>query len=677
MVDNGVRQYRPLHAVWWLLFVALSLAELVVAIETALHFGGSAIDGPFQLYNALRRIADGQRPGVDFQFFHGVGVPYVHYWLFRLFGGHFASSELARETLSAVVVPLSLLVVFRAFGRGWTRAACLATGALALMFVLRMPALLFAMNSMIGLRSTLPTLVAAVLYVAASRRTRVGGTGVVMGLSLFVSTEQGLAVVGAFIIISIIAVVRGPNRQREAIDAGITLLIALAVLYGALVLVGGFAGAAGALRYNFKLVPMDQYWFFGAPPNAFAGSWAMLWRFAVGIPLAGLALLLGFVATIAYCIAFWRAPREAFAARERATALLATYGLLSCASLLGVFTQVYSFACWRALLILVFLELARRADAGDASSAEALGAPRAAAIGAFAAAALAFATVPLLVVSLLRGLPHVIEDHLVHGHGMRITSFWARALATDDSLMRVHSRDGRPPVLWSTYTGWAEARIGEFNPSFDYIIHALGPDNRRAYVRTFARTRPDLVQTVAPGYTQYEPWLENTHWEFYRDLLSSYVVATRTPWSFVWERRTDSLPPARSLGGAELPPGTTEVALPPIPDVGLPVVLLEVEVEYRASNALHWLPIVGPMPRYLVGIIGAVTHMPIPLDPYTSIQRFPLLARPGDRPTLQFRAFSLLPGAGLSVRRVRLSVVPIDPRNRSWLSELVARAGHQ
>src|SRR5829696_6970576 len=71
-------------AAWLALLCVFVIPVLATAVESALHFSGSAIDGPFQLYNALRRIAAGFHPGTDFQFFHGVGVPYLHYWLFRL-----------------------------------------------------------------------------------------------------------------------------------------------------------------------------------------------------------------------------------------------------------------------------------------------------------------------------------------------------------------------------------------------------------------------------------------------------------------------------------------------------------------------------------------------------------------------------------------------------------------
>src|SRR5437868_2027235 len=157
------RRRIPPLVTWLALLAVLVVPELVVAAETALHFTGSAIDGPFQLYNALRRIGAGFRSGVDFQFFHGVGVPYAHYWLFRLLGGRFQDAEMAREMIAAIVFPASLLIFFRAFAQTWARAACLTAGALAAVYALKMPALLFALNSMVGLRSTLPALIPVVL----------------------------------------------------------------------------------------------------------------------------------------------------------------------------------------------------------------------------------------------------------------------------------------------------------------------------------------------------------------------------------------------------------------------------------------------------------------------------------------------------------------------------------
>ena len=103
----------------------------------------------------------------------------------------------------------------------------------------------------------------------------------------------------------------------------------------------------------------------------------------------------------------------------------------------------------------------------------------------------------------------------------------------------------------------------------------------------------------------------------------------------------------------------------------MPVTLMTVEVEYEARNPLARVPLIGANPRFLVGITGALPHTPVSLDPYVTKVRFPLVAAPGATPTLAFRIFSLLPGASLEVRHLRVWQVPVSPANQQWLAEMV------
>src|SRR3954469_21170580 len=113
---------RRWHIIGWGIALFLLVAiRTTGGIESAMHFDGPPVDGPFQLFNALRRIAAGQRGGADFQFFHGMGVPYLHYLPFRLFGGGFLASEITRQLISIIAYPAVLVVFFRAFTRDWPR----------------------------------------------------------------------------------------------------------------------------------------------------------------------------------------------------------------------------------------------------------------------------------------------------------------------------------------------------------------------------------------------------------------------------------------------------------------------------------------------------------------------------------------------------------------------------
>src|SRR5689334_9163837 len=145
---------------------------VVVGLESALHFLGPAIDGPFQLYNSLRRIWVGQRGGVDFQFFHGLAIPYLHYIPFRVLGGGFIASEITRQMVSVVLYPLTVLVFLKFFIRDWTRTLAWAAIVMTASIALRMTSVLVALNSLLGIRSTLPTLMAVALCLPARRPLR-------------------------------------------------------------------------------------------------------------------------------------------------------------------------------------------------------------------------------------------------------------------------------------------------------------------------------------------------------------------------------------------------------------------------------------------------------------------------------------------------------------------------
>lgn len=675
--DQELRASGAATALWAFLFLVFATVPFVVAYETAMHFTGVAIDGPFQLYNALRRIQAGYSPGVDFQFFHGFGVPYLHYWLFRLLGGGLRGSELARETITALAYPLVCLVFFRVFAGTWTRAFCLTAAAIALSFLLKLSAVLFALNGMLGLRAALPTLIPVVLYLSPTSRWRIVATGLALGVALFVSTEQGLAVVMAYLVVSALALLRRTTRREQVIESASTVAIAAATLVSLLVIIGGFAGMRGALRYNFSVVPMDQYWFFGSPPNLFIESWRAAVHIAFAVPFVSLSVLLGIVAAAVYGARFWRAPEGPTGERNFALAVLPVYGVISTASLLGAFATAYVQPCWRVLILIAGIEATsfalRRDRRLNRPSSHRV--PRAIAVASLLICAWSVFKIRLIPRSLLVSLPHIVSDHLAGEARFGVAGIWPQTLRDAQQAIDAHrGPNGAVPTLWSTYAGWIEARNGIFHPSFDYIIHALGPDSRRAYVTKFRSTRPELVQTVLPSYTPYETWIENNDWSFYDELLRWYTVSSTTPWSIFWERRAAPSPEPMPLGAMTVPAGMMTVPLPPIPaDSTAPATLLEVDVRYEVHNPLRRLPIIGASPRYLIGIGGAVSRLPISLDPYVGETRFPLLVRAGQKPVLHFQTFSLLPGASWRPIELRVSVRPVDERNRAWLSSLVSR----
>ncbi len=673
---------------WTLLVVALTIPILVVANEAALHFQGIAIDGPFQFYDAMRRIQAGFKPGVDFQFFHGMGMPYLHYWMYALLGKSFAAAELTRQLFSAAAYTIVLLAFFRPFSRSWSETLCLTTVGLAVSWILKFSAVMFAAVGMLGVRSSLPTVLPAAVYALCGRSGRVPVIGALLGCALLISTEQGIAAFLAFVIVEGLLALRSRHRGERLKNLGATIGIAILVMVFLLICVGGPSGMIGVLRYNFSAVPKDQYWYFGSPPNPFLSTWSGVPDFLKILPLSVpmIAALILFLFYIRHALRLARendrrgssASSSELEAQRRATALatLTLYGLASCGSLLGALTLVYGEPLWRVLALVAILEVARWAAGRERQLDRGLlGVPRAFAGISLVVCAYAFLRVSLLTASLYTAFVHIPRDHISRHVGLTAAGIWPATLAEGQAIIDAHrGPNGQLPVLWSTYSGWIEARNGIFNPSFDYVIAALGHDNRQAYIEKFRATKPTLVQTMAPMYSGYEPWLENGNWQLYDDILDSYQVVGTTPWSLYWERRTTPAATPVLLTTIPIPHDTASIALPTVSqNLPVPESVLEVEIEYEIHNPLHALPLVGASPRYLIGVVGGYNDTPVSLAPYEHRARFLVFASPGQTPTLHFQTFSLLPGASWRPTLIRLYQRPLDAQNRPWAMGMLGR----
>jgi len=682
--DATLNSSRRATAAWAALFVILCLFGLIAGLETALHFVGPAIDGPFQLYNSLRRIFVGQRGGADFQFFHGIGIPYLHYIPFRLLGGNFIASELTRESVSSVLYPITVLVFLKFFIRDWTRTMVWCGVVMALSFTLRMSSVLVAINSLLGVRSTLPVLLPVALCLPIGRWKRVALSGLIVGGSLVLGTEQGLATILALVIATGVAALRSTDRRAFLVDTGLIIAIGVASLLVILGIIGGVDGARRALTYNFRLVPMDQYWYFGSPPNLFLSSWSVIPSMMMALKRIPITLVCGAIAVGLNLRWLWRDVNGPRAREQFAFTVMALYGLISCASLLGTYVHAYVQPLLRVLLLLGAVHVDRfylAQEAGDPRRPT-LGTSPSMLLTAVASLLLMFLIVPGASATIFATIPHVVRDHIVKRVGAVYMGIWPETIVSGQAVLDAR-RDsaGRPPTLWSTYAGLLEARNGLFHPTVDYIIHALGPENRAKYVADFQRVKPRLVQTVSPTYTQYETWLEDTSWDFYIELLTHYEVVATTPWSLFWERSADSsvVAPPIQVWSSTVAPGADRIKLPTVPVVPnvAPLALLQVEIEYRAKNAMLSLPIVGAIPRYLLRATDVLQRYPVTIDPYTTTTRFPLLAIRGKAPLLSWSTASLLPGARLEVSAVRLFVVQTSPRNEPWIRALIEQQSGQ
>jgi hypothetical protein len=678
---------RPLALLAAAAFVLLWLACYVSAgLYDALNFDGFPADGPFQLFNPLRRIAAGQRAGVDFQFFHGVGVPFLHYPLFRLFGQTIFASELSRYITSLACYLLSLGVfAWAATGGRIVRSFYFVTLALWLSEVLVLSQarmygnpLATPGNSLLGVRSTLPIVTFALLLSRLPRTAKALAVGAGCALAVYFGTEHGLALGVSFFFVGACVVARSLVTGRQAEQRRLArqnfgfyaLAGAAAVCCGAAVyvLTCGPRGALRALRYNLVEVPADQFWYFGVPPNDFASALADFPHASVKGTLLFLAAALWLLACLWL---IFRSPKITPDARPVTTAHILCYGLLSCASCLGMLEKGYLAPLLRVFLLLglslVFSDgfLARAAERLGALG---VNARRYATLGAAALALFMFASVSLALYSRIPA-PALIFNASVPRLSPLWTKFMARATGAIDGRLAA----GERPVIWSTYSGLLEHHYGVFHPKDDYIIHPLGPQRREAYLSAFRAARPQFVQTVRRSlfldFTEgrdYEQWLRNTSWDFYEDVLNNYDVLATTNSSLLWARK----------GGAWVTPDESFTPLPfdggdclELPPAGDAGGLLVVRLRYEVRNPWRRLPFVGGLPRHLVYPEGAGNELPVSLAPYASEARFPLYVQPGERARLKFATRSLIPGASFVVKEAAYKTVPVAAGQAIFLQD--------
>lgn len=629
------------------------------------------MDGPFQLFNALRRLAAGQRFGGTFQFFHGPGIPYLHLLPFYLFGGSFLASEMARQTVSIVAALAVLAVFFRAWTGSWREGMPWAVAGLITMIGLGINALLFPVNSMIGLRSTMPLIVAAHWYARPAGTRATMERAALIALAIMLGIEQGMATIGALVVVESLHFLR--RRNVVAFGRALAPLPIAAVLFVLILVAMTPTGVGSVLHYNFVSLPGDQFWYFGAPPNRFLFRWSHLavllthpvWTFGV-IGMIGWTL-----------IRYWRGFRNPQMPVTEAEAFLAVYAALSTASMLGVLTPVYFQPAVRVALILALLAVRREWPKRKHLVQQEGFRRRAPLYGTLAVIAYAMVRSPRPMFSLVYAPLHVAYTHGLHREPPVLDDDWQGFFQLGQSVLDTRRAElGREPVLWSTYSSYLEWKRGQFHPSFDYIIHALGPENRAAYATSFQALKPDVVQTIEPTYTMYEEWLEVNHWDFYRPLLRDYALVAGGPWSFFWFRRNASFDERPQLiADTPIPPGQLGIALDggavPKDSLGL----FEVTLHYHVVNPWRRVPVIGSLPRYLVTIAGAANHVPISLSPLVTKRAFPVLTVGPNEIRLLGEVRSLVGGASLVFDSLRVERLAIAPENRQWAVNFVTGPG--
>jgi hypothetical protein len=243
-----------------------------------------------------------------------------------------------------------------------------------------------------------------------------------------------------------------------------------------------------------------------------------------------------------------------------------------------------------------------------------------------------------------------------------LDDYWNDYMAGATRAIQTH-RERPVLTLWSEYAALLDAHYGTFQAAEDYIIHAVGWPRWQHYLDAFRTSNPEFVTTMTPQFS-FAELLQDTHWEFYEDLLNNYQPIAEVEHAIIWQRspgpwvlRSQAFQPL-TLNDAAGDAAAQSVTLPVSPDQERIAVVL---VHYQISNSWRKLPVLGLTPRYLATVEGTARNNAISFPPDLTEFQFPVKLQAGKAVTLRFRTDTLLPHAAMHVKEVDWKLLPPQP----------------
>lgn len=616
--------------------VMMALSALVaiavwgyVVIGHSIYFDGYFANGAFQILNPMRRLADGQIPGRDFSVFHGIGTVWLHFPIYYVFGQSLTASEASRFIVSALMHGVACVWLWRILRAHTDDLSALI---MALLFFVAaafaLDRIFFPQNSLLGTRSVFP------IYVALAM---LGNTGwwrlaLLAGGALLVSPEHGIAaLVGMLGCVGVSLL--NSHERKTSVRYAISLTLAVAFYYVVIWLAS--ADAVGPnLEYALRAIPTDQFWYFGVRPNAYLpADWKglLFWGFYTFAAL--------WIAGLLITILLYRS-KSTFAMTSIFLFVYATFGTVS---QLGYLSHVNLQGSERALMLICVFGVANLRKAGVTSI---------------------FSMCALLGLTLLGyagrdAIAYAFPDRRPTDGGF-LSPYWQQQLSAIDRL------SPKEPI-WSIYAGLPEAKRHEYAPSFDYIIHALGPKNRDRYVSTFDSVKPRLVRLDNAKTWGYGWWLINSNWDFYRRVFVGYELSYEDKMSTLWTPTTHR----QSRKDDATVKKTDALCFVATDTTGLGGVF-SLKLAYSLSNPWSKLPIVGQTPRQIV-TSQRPNDYGIALPPpniYGGQWIIPLVLKPNESVQMCAGVQTFLPRVTMKLEGVTIDTVPVTETARQYLIDL-------
>ena len=646
----------------------------LAALGNGLAMDSYAANGTFQLYNPLRRLLGGEVLARDFPFFHGVGVPLLHFPLFYIMGHNLFAVEVAKLLVSPILFLVSSFFLFWAYFRN-VKKSIFATSIFTIISIDAIDAI-WAGNSLLGLRTTFPFIAAAFVLWRPNWQMTIGKNKInlyypilytIMGFSVACGTEQGLAFILAYVIIKAIRYIRSKETTKKKIMIFFGELFGVAIATYTVLSIMTLGHAHDALRYALIEVPKDQGWYFGAPPNSFLQLNTLDQLVTKRMLFYMLPVMIGGVA--AYIISI---KKKILSKREFSTfSILLLYGIIVFAvSITGYWAPgAQLIPLERAagsILVMVLIYAADKIIRTKKTNVNAINKKVSfIAFGLLLGCIVTIGYNTAIFLQKISWMPvkHIVTESRKARHSTDdyeyVSVTWKKRL----EAFAPYIKNGAS--IWSTYTSVYDSIHKQKNGSSggeDYIIHALGPDRRDKYTKDFIEQKPDYVITLNPSYFVYEEWLWSRHWQFYKELLNNYTVIATNDSHVLWKRQSDSANqkttahPERHVQKSSNGDYVINVG------TGNNIRVFEISVRYKAKSIL---PMTSKLPRYLLEISGSsLQEYPISLPPYNTSWSFPIAIGQNDSSVrISPKAYSLIPGVSFEIQDISYREMPVKEDN--------------
>lgn len=632
--------HRLLLGICVLIHLALTVLLFNSFWKAVRPFDDIPFDGPFQTYNALRRIDAGQRPGREFFVFHGVGVPLVQYPYFKILGSDIVASETTRLFLRRLQVIAVVLLFSWFFRLGWIPS--LLVWPVAIGTGLQLYFYKTGTNSLPEFRSLFPIIVAGFILAPREIPLRVVWVGVATALALLCGVEHGVAVTVAASI-SVAAAATASLHKPIAwgllkdivLGLGLGIFLMLSVWFA----LGGPAAVAASLRFYFVDLANDQFWYFGVPPNpVFYGKWLTHERFYAVALISPIGFFLSW-------LAFRKADSQSSCRLSLGLMTLFAYSGLALFSYLGISSNVLP-----SLRAIVAAGVCIAITAWNSR------------FGVVASPTRKSYWWRTIIFALIAVSPLILTPIFRAQGGVGYSQGYEEDVATFFQITGASPQNPGAVTVWSDYAGVIEERLNVFHPHTDYLIHALGPARRASYLEKFHEMQPDFVVAADPEF-RYAPWLWQSFWAFYRNLVVDYEVVGRTRYMLIWKRKTNAATVQAEtpwVDATTLDDGQTyQIACPREPGK---VPFMEIKVTYACDNPLAKVPLLGKLPRLFIYPSHTLETLPVSLPPYQQEFTFPVVPSGEGDIQLRYGVESIVSGASLKIESVQARVVAqLDP----------------